>query len=323
MVAALKLPESRTYNRQDCITFRKTAERFGGLSNMAGGYPLFVNGVRILTSEALYQACRFPHIPDVQRLIIAERSPMTAKMRSKPYRDNSRVDWDLVRTKIMRWCLQVKLIQNWEKFSSLLLETENQPIVEDSRKDDFWGAKPVDEEILIGINVLGRLLMQLREQVKTGEITSQTIVRPLSISNFLLYEREINPVSRDGECYLDSNAEVSVEVDKEVASQLTPEVVLLSEDKYEIVGNKNDAVNSIVEIESDFNKYDAFHIVLPHLEELLNTEFTDKELAERLNIPLTLMRTWLERAVKLGKVSKLRKPVRYVLECQLSLLNQM
>ena len=45
MVAALKLPESRTYNRQDCITFRKTAERFGGLSNMAGGYPLFVNGV--------------------------------------------------------------------------------------------------------------------------------------------------------------------------------------------------------------------------------------------------------------------------------------
>jgi hypothetical protein len=34
------------------------------------------------------------------------------------------------------------------------------------------------------------------------------------------------------------------------------------------------------------------------------------------------MRTWLERAVKLGKISKLRKPVRYVLECQLSLLNQ-
>ncbi|MFN5893865.1 MAG: NADAR domain-containing protein [Dolichospermum sp.] len=322
MVAALKLPESRTYNRQDCITFRKTAERFGGLSNMAGGYPLFVNGVRILTSEALYQACRFPHIPDVQRLIIAERSPMTAKMRSKPYRDNSRVDWDLVRTKIMRWCLQVKLIQNWEKFSSLLLETENQPIVEDSIKDDFWGAKPVDEEILIGINVLGRLLMQLREQVKTGEITSQTIVRPLSIPNFLLYEREINPVSTDGECYLDSNAEVSVEVENEVASQLTPEVVLLSEDKYEIVGNKNDTANSIVEIKSDFNKYDAFHIVLPHIEELLKTECTDKELAERLNIPLTLMRTWLERAVKLGKISKLRKPVRYVLECQLSLLNQ-
>lgn len=197
------------------------------------------------------------------------------------------------------------------------------PFVEDSRKDDFWGAKPVDEEILIGINVLGRLLMQLREQVKTGEITSQTIVRPLSIPNFLLYEREINPVSTDGECYLDSNAEVSVEVENEVASQLTPEVVLLSEDKYEIVGNKNDTANSIVEIKSDFNKYDAFHIVLPHIEELLNTECTDKELAERLNIPLTLMRTWLERAVKLGKISKLRKPVRYVLECQLSLLNQM
>ena len=63
--------------------------------------------------------------------------------------------------------------------------------------------------------------------------------------------------------------------------------------------------------------------MLPHIEELLNIECTDKELAERLNIPLTLMRTWLERGVKLGKISKLRKPVRYVLERQLSLLNQM
>ncbi|MFN9866243.1 MAG: DUF1768 domain-containing protein, partial [Pseudanabaena sp.] len=95
MPAVAKLPESRTYNRLECITFRKTAEKFGGLSNMAGGYLLNVNGVKILTSEALYQACRFPHLPEVQRLIIAERSPMTAKMKSKPYRDNSRVDWDI------------------------------------------------------------------------------------------------------------------------------------------------------------------------------------------------------------------------------------
>ena len=35
MLAVAKLPESRTYNRLECITFRKTAEKFGGLSNMA------------------------------------------------------------------------------------------------------------------------------------------------------------------------------------------------------------------------------------------------------------------------------------------------
>jgi ribA/ribD-fused uncharacterized protein len=322
MVTAVKLPESRTYNRQDCITFRKTAERFGGLSNMAGGYPLFVNGVSIRTSEALYQACRFPHLPEVQRLIIAERSPMTAKMKTKPYRENSRPDWDAVRTKIMRWCLQIKLIQNWEKFSSLLLETGDLPIVEDSRKDDFWGAKPVEQEILIGINVLGRLLMQLREQIKSGEITSQTIVQPLSIPDFLLYDREINPVSADGECYLDSNAEVSVE--QKVASQPTPEVFLQIESIHDTLSKGQNASNSFYEnkslkLENDFSKYDVFYKVLPDLEDLLNTERTDKELAELFNIPLKLMRVWLDRAVKLGRVKKLRKPVKYILEPQLSL----
>ena len=154
--------ESRTYRRDECVTFRKTDEPFGGLSNMAPGYPLCVNGVLIGTSEAIYQACRFPHLPDVQRLIISQTSPMTAKMRSKPYRDQSRPDWDAVRVVIMRWSLRAKLVQNWEKFRSLLLLTEDRPIVEDSRRDEFWGAIATKEDpsVLVGCNVLGRLLME-------------------------------------------------------------------------------------------------------------------------------------------------------------------
>ena len=50
----------REYDRAKSAVFRKTKERFGALSNMAGGFPLHVNGVKIRTSEALYQACRFP-----------------------------------------------------------------------------------------------------------------------------------------------------------------------------------------------------------------------------------------------------------------------
>lgn len=157
----------RTYSRAESVVFLKTDEPFGGLSNMAGGYPIRVNGIRILTCEALYQACRFPHLPDVQRMIISENSPMTAKMRSKPYRKDSRRDWDHVRVRIMRWCLRMKLANNWSAFSELLLRTGDRPIVEESRKDDFWGAKAVgDGSTLVGMNVLGRLLMELREQAK-------------------------------------------------------------------------------------------------------------------------------------------------------------
>lgn len=331
MVAAVKLPETRTYSRQESITFRKTAERFGGLSNMAGGYILNVNGVRILTSEALYQACRFPHLPEVQRQIIAERSPMTAKMKSKPYRDNSRPDWDIVRTKIMRWCLQVKLVQNWDKFSKLLLETGDLPIVEDSRKDDFWGAKPEDEEILVGANVLGRLLMQLREQVKNGEITSQTIINPLPISDFLLYQREIMPVSKDNEYCLASyeNLLESEEISSRFDSKsIDPHVAILNIPKHELDPEKKSSLEDnpkkdlIRVAEPEFDRYDSLQFILPHIvESLQEVERTDKELAELFKANLKQMREWLKRSVQLRKIKKLSKPVRYVAESQLPLIS--
>ena len=188
---ALSTPErtsrqTRTYDRGSSVVFFKTKESFGGLSNMAGGFPLQIKDLHILTSEALYQACRFPHLPDVQRLIIGQPSPMTAKMKSKPYRHDSRRDWNRVRVAIMRWCLRVKLAQNWDTFSKLLLSTGELPIVEQSRKDGFWGVKSVDERTLVGMNVLGRLLMELRELVKSETRYSLLLVEPLKIPNFLL-----------------------------------------------------------------------------------------------------------------------------------------
>ena len=47
-----KTVEVRTYDPTRAAVFCKTTERFGGLSNMAGGFPLRVNGINILTSEA-------------------------------------------------------------------------------------------------------------------------------------------------------------------------------------------------------------------------------------------------------------------------------
>lgn len=191
------LGDLRTYHRADVVVVYKTRESFGGLSNMASGFPLQVNGVRILTSEALYQACRFPHLPDVQRAIIGQHSPMTAKMKSRPYRSESRLDWDQVRFKVMRWCLRVKLAQHYEAFGQLLLATQDRPIVEQSRKDDYWGAKAcgVADETLIGQNVLGRLLMELREQLKNDTNGGLKTVAPLAIPDFLLLGNPIAMVT--------------------------------------------------------------------------------------------------------------------------------
>lgn len=180
-----------TYQRKECAVFLRTAEHFGGLSNMAGGYSLLINRIRILTSEALYQACRFPNLPEVQKLIIGQASPMTAKMKSKPFRKDSRPDWDELRVDIMRWCLRVKLAQHMDKFGELLLSTEDRPIVEESYRDQFWGAKPGDSETLVGTNMLGRLLVEVRERLKTTDKHLLQVVEPPAISQFLLFDKPI------------------------------------------------------------------------------------------------------------------------------------
>lgn len=190
--------ETSTYHRSDCVVFLKTHEAFGGLSNMAAGYPLVVNGVRILTAEALYQACRFPHLPEVQKLIVGQASPMAAKMKSKPYRKDSRSDWEQVNVEIMGWCLRVKLAQNWGRFGELLLSTVEKPIVEESKKDAFWGAKPTDAETLVGRNVLGKLLTELREQLQGAAPEKLREVEPLALPNFLFSGRKIGTVTASG-----------------------------------------------------------------------------------------------------------------------------
>jgi len=185
--------EIRFYNIQECISFKKTTEKFGGLSNMAGGYSIVVNGIFIKSSEALYQAMKYTNYPEIQMEIIKQNSPMTAKMISKKYKKNIREDWENIKVSIMKWSLRIKLCQNLDTFGNLLLETNNIPIVEESTKDIFWGAKKVDN-YYEGANILGRLLMELRELHKNYKFDS---VKPLNLNNFYLNGENIRIVKQN------------------------------------------------------------------------------------------------------------------------------
>jgi ribA/ribD-fused uncharacterized protein len=166
---------------------------------MASGFPLRVNRIHILSAEALYQVCRFPHRPEVQSKILSERSPMAAKMVGKPYRADSRSDWDDVRVMIMQWCLRVKLAQNYLTFGALLESTSDKPIVEESKKDRFWGAirDKHAPNILVGANVLGQLLTELRQAHKEQrDGDSLLLVKPLDIPEFRLMGDEIGVIDK-------------------------------------------------------------------------------------------------------------------------------
>jgi putative DNA methylase len=158
---------------------------------MAGGFPLSINGTVIASAEALYQACRFPFNEVAQRAIIREKSPMTAKMVSRRFLNETRDDWIAIRVAVMRWVLRVKLIQNWDRFSQLLHDTKENPIVEDSRSDDFWGALQKGPNELAGRNILGRLLMELRADLIGKTLVDFLPLSPPNISNFLLLGKTV------------------------------------------------------------------------------------------------------------------------------------
>ncbi|WP_142696464.1 NADAR family protein [Bdellovibrio sp. NC01] len=185
----------RSYISEQCIVFWKTKEQYGGLSNMAGGFPVVVNGLRISTVEALYQACKFSDYPRIQQAIFDQSSPIFAKKVTKPHQDKIRANWENEKIQIMRWCLRVKLYQNWDKFSELLKSTGNKSIVEYSDKDNFWGAMPVGDGVLEGTNALGRLLMQLREDMKRPNGFSESSVVP-PFRNLKILGRGIQPIEK-------------------------------------------------------------------------------------------------------------------------------
>lgn len=168
----------KVWEAGESVVFHKVKEAWGGLSNMSNDFPLRLNGEEIRSSEALYQASKFPHLPDVRRAILAERSPMAAKMKAKPHAARVREDWEEVKIAVMRWVLRVKLAQHPERFGGLLLDTGERAIVERSHKDRFWGAVPCDAEMLVGINLLGVLLVELREEARTRGIDAMRVVSP-------------------------------------------------------------------------------------------------------------------------------------------------
>lgn len=184
--------EDRIYNKKDIISFAKIAGEWGRFSNMHYG-ALFVNETLIPSVEALYQSCKYPLYPNIQKEILSQDNAMKAKSISRQYIRYQRQDWEDVKYQIMRWCLMVKLIQEWDDLAPLLLKTKGFPIVEYSKKDAIWGAMPFGNDKLKGKNILGRLLMDIRDKYILTNKKPQ-FIPPLQISSFQLYGVNIGRV---------------------------------------------------------------------------------------------------------------------------------
>ncbi len=175
-----------------CQVIYKVDGEYGDLSNMCNAFPLTVNGVTVKSSEALFQACKYPSEPDWQRDIIDAPHAMQCKMKARKTGrpKHVRADWPEVNVSVMRWVLRVKLACHPQRIAALLRWSGQAPFVEISRNDAFWGAIEAADRVARGENHLGRLYTELRETVRAkfaeGKEADLLKVEPLPIENFLL-----------------------------------------------------------------------------------------------------------------------------------------
>lgn len=152
------------------ISFTKTKLPYGWLGNMFAA-PINYNGQIWRTSEALFQALRVEDIT-IREIIRNDKSPMGAKMMSKreEYRAKRVVEpMSMEDIENMRLCLRIKFDQHPD-LREKLLKTGDHIIFEDVRgrkgaRHKFWGAVLTNEG-LDGQNMLGKLLMELRDELK-------------------------------------------------------------------------------------------------------------------------------------------------------------
>lgn len=108
--------------------------------------------------EAPYQAEK-TSVQAEKDLIWAATKPMEA--RNLGQKVTMRPDWDAVKRSVMKECCLAKFLQHPD-LRKQLMETGDMTLIEDSPVDWYWGCGKDGT----GQNVLGQVLMELREELK-------------------------------------------------------------------------------------------------------------------------------------------------------------
>jgi hypothetical protein len=143
------------------ILFYRVNEDYGSFSNFAP-YPIVLKDKTWPTSEHYFQAQKFSgteHKEEVRRA----KTPMQAALMGRDRKRPLRPDWDNVRDEVMREALEAKVAQH-ETVRKALLDTGDAELIEHTANDNYWA----DGGDGSGKNVLGKLVMEIREELRKG-----------------------------------------------------------------------------------------------------------------------------------------------------------
>ena len=163
------------YPVSECVPIRKVSDEWGILGNFSHT-PIQYEGVTYKSAEQLFQMMKFTD-EDVRNAVYAANNPkFTAKHYEKTHR---RDDWGMIIVDVMKQCLQLKYEQS-EEFRETLERSKGKYIVEDQSSfkkswADTWGVKR-QGDFYVGPNLMGRLLMELRDNGRHEFVPVSTIV---------------------------------------------------------------------------------------------------------------------------------------------------
>lgn len=123
-------------------------------------HPVIYDGRRWMSSEHAYQAAKAVIVEQREEIAMAPSPSIAKRLGSKVAK---REDWIDVRVSVMKDVLEAKFSD--PLLEIMLLSTGNLKLIEGNlHGDTFWG---VDMRKRVGQNMLGRLLMQLREEKRS------------------------------------------------------------------------------------------------------------------------------------------------------------
>jgi ribA/ribD-fused uncharacterized protein len=144
------------------IYFYSTREEYGAFSNFsAHGFEL--DSKYWKTSEHYFQAMKFVGTEYADKVREA-RSPKEAAELGRRRDFPLRKDWEKVKDDVMREAILMKF-QTHDDIRELLLSTGDEELVEKTTGDTYWGCGTDGT----GKNMLGKILMEVREQLKSSE----------------------------------------------------------------------------------------------------------------------------------------------------------
>jgi ribA/ribD-fused uncharacterized protein len=144
------------------IYFYKVWQPYGCFSNFSL-HPIEMYNTYWPTVEHYYQAQKFAGSADkkIIPLIHAASTPEEAAALGRCSTRCLRVDWEQVKTEVMREAVLKKFLTHPD-IREILLSTGDKLLVEDSPNDYFWGCG----ENKTGQNHLGQILMSVREELR-------------------------------------------------------------------------------------------------------------------------------------------------------------